>query len=50
MEIVWSVLGALVILSGMLVEGLPPLEWLNLVLLTVFAAAFAIFLVRQEAP
>jgi hypothetical protein len=42
MEIVWSILGALVILWGILFEGLPPLEWLNVILLASFAAAFSI--------
>lgn len=48
MEIVWSVLGAAVILWGILVEGIPPLEWLNVALLAGFAAAFAYFWSTHE--
>ncbi|MGD2039341.1 MAG: hypothetical protein PVH11_00855 [Anaerolineae bacterium] len=48
MEIVWSVLGALVILWGILFEGLPSLEWLNVVLLAGFAAAFSIVLSKRQ--
>jgi Ca2+/Na+ antiporter len=50
MDMVWSALGALVILWGILFEGLPPLEWLNVILLAAFAAAFIIFYVRLEHP
>lgn len=49
MEIVWSTLGALVIIWGILVEGLPPLEWLNVVILAGFAIAFAVFLAGRRA-
>jgi len=49
MDIVWSALGALVILWGLLFEGLPPLEWLNVILLAAFAVAFIFFYVRCPA-
>ncbi|MDQ4076251.1 MAG: hypothetical protein M3220_08390 [Chloroflexota bacterium] len=49
MEIVWSALGALVILWGILFEGLAPLEWLNVLILSGFAIAFALFLRRMRA-
>lgn len=42
LELVWSVLGAIVITWGILAEGLPPLEWLNVVLLVGFAVAFGV--------
>ena len=48
MEIVWSVLGALVLVWGIMAEGLPPLEWLNAGLLALFGLAFAVFLARHE--
>jgi hypothetical protein len=43
MEIVWSVLAALVIIWGIVVEGLAPLEWINVVILAVFALVFIFF-------
>ena len=49
MDMVWSALGALVILWGILFEGLPPLEWLNVILLAAFAVAFTVFYVRRRA-
>jgi hypothetical protein len=48
MEIVWSLLGALVILWGILFEGLPPLEWLNVVLLGIFGLLFAILFFKMR--
>ena len=47
MEIIWSTLGALVILWGIVFEGLPPLEWLNVVILESFAIAFAILFILE---
>lgn len=43
LETVWSLLGAGVLTWAILVEGLPPLEWLNAGLLAVFGVAFAGF-------
>lgn len=48
MEVVWSVLGAAVIAWGIVAEGLPPLEWINAVLLAGFALVFAAFWARAE--
>ena len=49
MQIAWSVLGALVIAWGIVLESLPPLEWLNATLLVVFALAFAFWGTRMVA-
>ena len=49
MEIIWSFLAALVILWGMKVEGLPPLEWVNVVLLTVFGGMFSFFYLKMKS-
>jgi hypothetical protein len=49
MEIVWSVLGAMVILWGILFEGLAPLEWLNVILLIGFAMAFSILFSKSRS-
>ena len=49
MEIIGSALGALVILWGLAFEGLPPLEWMNVVILAGFAIAFAFFYSRARA-
>jgi hypothetical protein len=49
MEIVGSALGALVILWGLAFEGLPPLEWMNVMILAGFAIAFAFFYSRARA-
>lgn len=48
MQVVWSILGALVILWGIIFEGLAPLEWLNVVTLAGFALAFTIFWFRNR--
>lgn len=50
MEIVWCVLGAAVIVWGIMVEGLPPLEWLNVGLLVAFGIAFSVFWLRMKSP
>lgn len=49
MEILWSFLGAATITWGILVEGLPPLEWLNVSLLIIFGMAFTIYGLRASA-
>lgn len=49
MQIVWSALGALAILWGLLFEGLAPLEWLNAAILAAFAVAFTVFGSRRRA-
>jgi hypothetical protein len=43
MEIVWTILGAIVMLWGLLFAGLPVFGWLNFVILAGFAAAFVVF-------
>ncbi|MFW6079241.1 MAG: hypothetical protein ACODAE_06455 [Gemmatimonadota bacterium] len=49
MEIVWSVIAAAVIVWAIVVERLPPLEWLNVTLLVAFAVAFSVFWLRAES-
>jgi len=46
MEIVWTILGALVMLWGLLFAALPAFGWVNFVILAAFAAAFAAFYTR----
>jgi hypothetical protein len=43
-EIVWTVLNVLVGLYGILFAGLPAAEWINVVIMAGFAAAFSYFL------
>lgn len=40
LEIIWSALAAVVLIWGILAEGLPPLEWVNAVTVAAFALAF----------
>jgi hypothetical protein len=47
-EIVWTVLGALVSLMGLLIGGLAPAVWINVVVLGLFGAAFIVLAVREE--
>jgi hypothetical protein len=49
MEILWSFLAALVIVWGTLVEGLPPLEWVNVVLLSLFGGIFSVFYLKMKS-
>ncbi len=46
MEIVWTVLGTLVMLWGLIFAGLPAIGWLNAVILGGFAIAFIAFYQR----
>ncbi len=46
MEIVWTILGTLVMLWGLIFAGLPAIGWLNAVILGGFAVAFAVFYFR----
>jgi hypothetical protein len=46
MEIVWTILGTLVWLWGLLFAGLPASGWVNAVILGGFAAAFSFFYSR----
>lgn len=50
MEIVWSFLCASVIIWGIVAEGTPPLEWLNVALLIAFGALFSYFFVTEKSP
>jgi hypothetical protein len=45
-EIVWTVLGVLATLWGLIFEGLPAADWMNVVILGAFAVAFAAFYYR----
>jgi len=45
-EIVWTVLGVLATLWGLMFEGLPATDWANVLILGAFAAAFAYFYSR----
>lgn len=47
-NILWSAAGAAVITWGILAEGLPPLEWLNALILGIFAVLFAVFYARHR--
>ena len=47
MEIVWTVLAALVILWGLLFAAVPVAGWFNFVLHAGFAAAFIVFYARS---
>ena len=43
MEIIWTILGTLVVLGGIFLVGLPMIAWLNAVILAGFAAVFTYF-------
>jgi hypothetical protein len=43
MELVWTILGTLVMLYALLLAGFPALGWLNAVILAAFAVAFGRF-------
>jgi hypothetical protein len=43
MEIVWTVLGTLAMLWGVIFGGAPAIGWLNAIILGGFAVAFSIF-------
>ena len=47
MEIVWTILGTLVVLYGIFFASYPALYWINAILLAAFAAAFAWFYFRK---
>jgi len=47
-EIVWTGLGALVMLWGMLYAALPPFGWVNTCILAAFAVAFTVFYLKQR--
>jgi hypothetical protein len=43
MEIIWTILGTLVTVGGILMVGLPVMAWLNAAILAAFAVAFTYF-------
>jgi hypothetical protein len=43
MEIVWTILGTLVMLRGLIFAGLPVFAWVNAVIFAAFAVAFGYF-------
>ena len=47
-EIVWCGIAGLLMVYNMLYEGLPPIGWLNTVILLFFAGAFAYFYQREK--
>ena len=48
MEIVWTILGVLATLWGLMFEGLPTADWMNVVILGAFAVAFIFFYSRRR--
>ena len=48
MEIVWTLLGTLVALWGLIFAGFPKVDWLNALVLGGFAAAFTYFYFRGQ--
>lgn len=46
MEMVWTILGALVMLWGLLFAGLPAFGWVNFVILAAFSVAWCVFYFR----
>ncbi len=47
MEIVWTILGTLVLLYGICFAGLPAFAWVNAIILVVFAVLFIVFYSRR---
>ena len=45
-EIVWTVLGVLAMLWGLMFEGLPAADWMNVLILGAFVLAFTYFYSR----
>jgi hypothetical protein len=43
MEIVWTILGTLVMLYALLIAGFPALGWINAIIFAAFAIAFGWF-------
>jgi len=48
MEIVWTILGALATSWGLMFEGLPTADWMNVLILGAFAVAFIFFYSRRR--
>ena len=49
MQVTWTTLAAATIAWGIVFEGIPPLEWLNVAILGAFALAFAGYFLAYEA-
>ena len=49
MEIVWCGLGTVVMLWGMFTMELPPIGWLNALMMAFFAVTFGFFLMREKS-
>ena len=49
MEIIWCGLGTVVMLWGMFTQGLPPIGWMNTLLMAFFAVTFGFFLIREKS-
>jgi len=47
MELVWTGLGTLVMLYGVLLADLPAFTWVNIVILAAFAVLFSVFYPRK---
>ena len=47
-EIIWTLLGVLATLYGLIFEGLPAADWMNVVILGAFAVAFIFFYSRRR--
>ena len=47
LEIIWTILATLVMLWGMIIEGLPAFGWVNTVIFAVFAVAFSVLYTKQ---
>jgi len=43
MEIVWTALGALTIVWGLIFGAMPAIGWLNAIIMAAFAVAFSVF-------
>ena len=48
MEIVWTILGTIVMILGIISAGLPKIGWINAGILAAFAVAFCIFYSPKE--
>jgi len=47
-EIVWTILGVLATLYGLVFEGLPAGDWMNVLILGAFGVAFVFFYSRRR--
>lgn len=47
MELVWTALGAIVMLFGVLSDRLPTFAWVNIIIFAAFAVLFSVFYPRR---